>query len=52
LLGENPALKLLRQACGGIPSFDEGPISKDFVNGDVPATPRPAILVPELFAVS
>jgi hypothetical protein len=52
LLGENPALKLLRQACGGIPSFDEGPIAKDFVNGNVPPTPRPAILAPELFAVS
>lgn len=52
LLIENPALKLLRQACGGIPSFDEGPIAKDFVNGNVPAVRQPAILAPELFAVS
>ncbi len=52
LLKENPALKLLRQACGGIPSFDEGAIAKDFVNGNPPASPKPTILVPELFAVS
>jgi hypothetical protein len=51
LLKDNPALKLLRQACGGIPSFDEGPNAKDFVNGSPPAAPQPAILVPELFAV-
>ncbi|ODU25161.1 MAG: hypothetical protein ABS95_01045 [Verrucomicrobia bacterium SCN 57-15] len=52
LLKENPALKLLRQACGGIPSFDEGPTARDFVNGSPPAASQPAILVPELFAVS
>lgn len=52
LLKENPALKLLRQACGGIPSFDEGPVAKDFVNGRSPSAPTPTILVPELFAVS
>jgi hypothetical protein len=52
LLKENPAMKLLRQTCGGIPSFDEGPVAKDFVNGNPPAAPQPAILVPELFAVS
>ena len=52
LLSENPALKLLRQACGGIPSFDGGPTAKDFINGAPLAAPQPAILVPELFAVS
>lgn len=52
LLKENPAVKLLRQACGGIPSFDEGPTAKDFINGIPPAAPQPAVLVPELFAVS
>ncbi len=52
LLKDNPALKLLRQACGGIPNFDEGPTPRDFVNGNPPSVVQPAILAPELFALS
>lgn len=52
LLKSNPAMKLLRQACGGIPSFDDGPTAKDFINGSPAAAPQPAILSPELFALS
>jgi hypothetical protein len=52
LLKDNPAMKLLRQACGGIPSFDEGPTARDFPNGNPPSVAQPAILAPELFALS
>lgn len=52
LLKDNPAMKLLRQACGGIPRFDDGPTAKDFTNGNPPLVAQPAILAPELFALS
>ncbi len=52
LLKDNPALKLLRQACGGIPSFDAGPTPRDFANGDPTAAPTPPVLAPELFALT
>jgi hypothetical protein len=51
LLSSNPAMKLLRQACGGIPSFEEGPTARELIQG-TPALPGPTVLVPELFAVS
>jgi hypothetical protein len=51
LLKDNPALKLLRQACGGIPSFDEGPAARDFAEGAVPLETKERVLTPELFAV-
>lgn len=49
LLKDNPALKLLRQACGGIPSFEEGPTTRDFsaASGET----KEKILSPELFAI-
>lgn len=50
LLNDNPALKLLRQACGGIPCFDAGPTAKDFLKGEPKLEPTPLIATPELFA--
>jgi hypothetical protein len=52
LLKDNPALKLLRQACGLIPSFEEGQTARDFSEGSHPVEERRTVLSPELFAVS
>ena len=52
LLKDNPALKLLRQACGSIPSFEEGQTARDFSEGSHPVEERRTVLTPELFAVS
>jgi len=51
LLKDNPALKLLRQACGGIPNFEDGPTARDFSEGAPQVEERGSVLTPELFAV-
>jgi len=52
LLKDNPALKLLRQACGGIPSFEDGPTAQELTEGPRPMEERGSALTPELFAVA
>ena len=51
LLKDNPALKLLRQACGLIPSFEEGQTARDFSEGSHPVEEKGTVLSPELFAL-
>jgi hypothetical protein len=52
LLKDNPALKLLRQACGGIPNFEDGPMARDLPEGPRLMEETGSVLTPELFAIS